>query len=605
MATVGAERASGSPGARSHDTGEAAWASKLPAWIPRGQGLAATEWTQRHAIIVAILWLHIPLLVAFGMYGGLDRWISYARYDTFGYAQPILEGLVIALFAGLASWNRLGHRFRSASAALGLITCSAVLVQFSGGFIEAHFHFFAILGLLALYEDWTPFLLAVGYVLVHHGTVGTIAPGSVYNHPAAIAHPWRWAGIHAFFVAGLCSFLIVNWSVTERARLETQRHARAAEQALSLHRATLESTADGILVVDTEGAIQTYNERFQEMWGIPDEVVEARDDETALAYVLEKLEDPEGFLAKVKALYASPDAESQDRIEFKDGRIFERTSQPQKLGDRTVGRVWSFRDITATVRSQEQLQAKAVELEDANLQLARSNEDLRQFAYVASHDLSEPLRTIASYVQLIQARKAESLDEEAQEFLEFVVDGALQMRRRIDGLLEYSRVENRELVQDRVELGDVVDAALANLDHHLEDTGATVHRGPLPVVLGDETQLTQLFENLLSNALKFSTQDPTIEIRATRVGSHWRIEVHDDGIGIEPAYQERIFTIFERLHSRERFEGTGIGLAVCKRIVERHGGEIGVESKPGGGAMFHFTLPAGSERESAPAPRDG
>lgn len=570
--------------------------------LPRGAGIPGDAWDQRHRVVLWILWLHIPVLVLFGLYGGLDRWISYARYESFGYLQSALEGLVIALFAGAASWKGLNRRLRSSSAALGLITCSAVLTQFSGGFIEAHFHFFAILGLLAWYEDWVPFLLAIGYVLVHHGTVGTIAPGSVYNHPAAIAHPWRWAGIHAFFIASLSSFLVANWTVAEQAREEMQAHARKVERALSLQEATLESTAEGILVVDLDGHVTSYNEPFQTMWGIPDELVEQGDDEALLQHVVEQLENPEEFTEKVQALYAQPEAESVDTIRFKDGRVFERASRPQKLGDRTVGRVWTFRDITDHLRARQALKAKAAELEEAIEMLERSNEDLRQFAYVASHDLQEPMRSVMTHVQLLEKHYGDQLDEEAREYIQFAVDSVKEMRHRVQDLLAYSRVENQQASREPVDLEEVLDHVRANLREPIEEAGAQIEHRPLPTVQGNRTQLVQLFENLLSNAIKFRGDGaPTVSIQAEREGEMWRIQTEDDGIGIAPDYQDKVFTIFQRLHTSEQYQGTGIGLAICKRIVDHHGGQIGVDSELGEGATFWFTLPDASTDEP-PAP---
>ena len=233
------------------------------------------------------------------------------------------------------------------------------------------------------------------------------------------------------------------------------------------------------------------------------------------------------------------------------------------------------------------------QLAEQNRQLQRSNEDLAQFASVASHDLQEPLRAVASFLQLLAQRYRGRLDAEADEFIGFAVDGAKRMQNLINDLLAYSRVGTRSKPFEPVDCERALDTALANLQVALEESGAVVTHHPLPSAWGDGVQLTQLFQNLIGNASKFHrSEPPRIEVAARRQGAEWLFSVRDNGIGIEPQYFDRIFQIFQRLHSRDQYPGTGIGLAICKRIVERHGGRIGVESEPGRGSIFWFTLPA-------------
>ena len=224
--------------------------------------------------------------------------------------------------------------------------------------------------------------------------------------------------------------------------------------------------------------------------------------------------------------------------------------------------------------------------------LNRSNEELRQFAYVASHDLQEPLRMVASYTDLLRRRHGTSFDAEGQRYLDYLAEGAQRMQALILDLLSYSRIANQGLTQVLTPLDQPLDAALADLAPRLAETGAVIDRGPLPTLAADPGQLHRLFLNLLGNALKFrGPATPRIGIAAVRDGTFWRIAVCDNGIGIDPEYREQIFTLFQRLHSRAEYPGTGIGLAVCRRIVERHGGRIWVESSPEAGATFCFTLP--------------
>jgi two-component system sensor histidine kinase/response regulator len=226
-------------------------------------------------------------------------------------------------------------------------------------------------------------------------------------------------------------------------------------------------------------------------------------------------------------------------------------------------------------------------------ELARSNAELEQMAYVASHDLQEPLRMVASYLQLLVQRYGGRLDGDAHEFIGFAVDGAKRMQALIDDLLTYSRVATKARPLRPTDCGAVLDTVRHSLRMALQESGGSIEYGPMPVVEGDGAQLTQLFQNLLANAIKFrGPQPPEIRVRAAAVADGWQFSVQDNGIGIAPEYFERIFVMFQRLHRRSEYEGTGIGLAICKKIVERHGGRLWVESAPGQGTTFSFTLPA-------------
>nr|WP_235019814.1 PAS domain S-box protein [Natrialba sp. INN-245] len=262
---------------------------------------------------------------------------------------------------------------------------------------------------------------------------------------------------------------------------------------------------------------------------------------------------------------------------------------PREFTDEDVNFVRSVANVLAEAIERRQYQER---LEALVTDLEKSNERLEQFAYAASHDLQEPLRMVSSYLQLIERRYDETLDEDGREFLAYAVDGADRMRKMIDGLLEYSRVETQGGEFEPVDLESIVDNVRTDLQVKIENHDAEITVDELPRVEGDEEQLWQVFQNLLSNAIEYSGDEPPqIHVTAERSGSEWTVSVADDGIGIEPDRQERIFEVFRRLHGPDEYSGTGIGLALCQRIVERHGGDIWVDSTPGEGATFSFTLP--------------
>ncbi len=279
----------------------------------------------------------------------------------------------------------------------------------------------------------------------------------------------------------------------------------------------------------------------------------------------------------------------------KDGESFpvEYTATPLREGGAKVGAVVVFQDITERTLAEKDLRETLQEL-------ARSNRELEMFAYVVSHDLQEPLRMVQSYVQLLERRYSDRLDEDAREFIDFAVDGTRRMQGMIDDLLRYSRVGSRGGDFERVQIDEVLEEVLSNLAASIDETNAVVHCEELPELTADRGQMVQLFQNLIGNAIKFSGDEPP-EVRITseaRNGS-WVIAVEDNGIGIPEEQRERIFAIFQRLHRPEAYPGTGIGLAICKKIVERHGGRIRVESTPGEGSTFYVTLPAHGEPRAA------
>jgi PAS domain S-box-containing protein len=361
------------------------------------------------------------------------------------------------------------------------------------------------------------------------------------------------------------------------------------EAAETLFRGLLESAPDGVVIVDVAGLIQIVNRQTEVLFGYPRADLLGRPVE-----VLMPLRLRDGHVLLRESYTHDPRTRPmgsglqlfgrrQDGTEFP----VEISLSPMTTESGSTLIIGNVRDVTARVAADAQLRAAAAELE-------RSNAELEQFAYVASHDLQEPLRMVTSFTQLLSRRYAGKLDADADEFIGYAVDGSLRMQELINDLLTYSRVGTRALTLQAVDTAELVDQVLGDLSRAIQDAHGTVARGDLPMVRGDLTQLRQLFQNLIANAVKFHRPGvpPEVCVAASPSGGKWQFSVSDNGIGIERQYLERIFVLFQRLHSRAEYPGTGIGLAICKKIVERHGGEIQVRSEFGHGTTFLFTLPS-------------
>ncbi|MGA1870503.1 MAG: ATP-binding protein [bacterium] len=275
--------------------------------------------------------------------------------------------------------------------------------------------------------------------------------------------------------------------------------------------------------------------------------------------------------------------------ETRDGKKVpvEIIATPLKVRGKTTGTVEAYRDITDRKKAENALIQKTLELQ-------RSNKELEQFAYVASHDLQEPLRKIVGFTELIKERYKGKLDAEADEYIMYTVDGAMRMQGLINDLLNYSRVGRGNFPLENRNIEEILDEALANLERTIKESGAKITHNSLPVLRVNASRMRQVFQNLISNAIKFSKKEeiPYVHISVEKKEEMWTFAVRDNGIGIDPQYAERIFQIFQRLHTRAEYSGSGIGLAICKKIVELHEGKIWMESKQGEGATFYFTIPA-------------
>ncbi len=376
-------------------------------------------------------------------------------------------------------------------------------------------------------------------------------------------------------------------------RIAAEKAVRESEER---YRGILETIQEGYFEVDLAGNFTFWNESLARLLGRPPE-------ELRRMNYRRYTEEPysSALFDTFDRVYRTGEPVSTFGWEIIRGdggrRYAEASAAPIR---EPKGEIVGFRGIIRDVTDRRQAETQ---LEQRSRELARSNEELRQFTSIASHDLQEPLRMVAGYTQLLARRYQGRLDEEADQFIQYAVDGVQRMQRLIRDLLSYSRVQTHGREPESVDAGEPLAWALSNLEAAISEARAEVTRDPMPVVRADPTQLGQLFQNLIANAVKFRGGRPLrVHVGVERRPSEWVFSVRDNGVGIDLQYQGRIFEIFQRIHPRDELDGTGIGLAICKRIVDRHGGRIWVESVRGSGATFYFTIPVPFEdRTGSPA----
>ena len=813
---------------------------RVRSFLPRGGALPDDVWRSRHRGILLILWLHVPALFAFAL-------VRRGRV-----LHALLDAAVVASPALAAQFSTRHRRESTIFAAVGLMTASAVLVHLSGGMIEAHFHFFVMVGVVVLYQDWLPFLIAIAFVVLHHGVVGVLSPHDVYNHESAWRQPWVWAGVHGAGILAMSVAGIANWKLNERSqaqlaglaaivasspdaiygwtldgavnswnqgavelfgytqdeaigrpfnvlipperapevaprsaalrrgervetfdtqrvrkdgtlvevsvtvsavrdvngeviggatiarditdRREAERALRAGEertrriidtardafvgvdgagritdwnrsaelafgwprhtalgqplaeliipsrsrganeleryldateaerldglieftalhfdghelpaeaavwptggrgsrhfsafirditdrkrsegqlqQTMSLLAATLESTADGILVVRPDGRISRVNRKFAEMLDLPLAALGGRAVRDALAPVLDHLVDPDTFVDALTHLVTEPDVESNDTVLFHDGRIFERHSEPQRVAGTAVGRVWSFRDVTLRQRLEAELaQARDTALESSKLK--------SEFLATMSHEIRTPMNGVIGLTGLLLDS---GLTDIQHQYADGVRASGEALLGIINDILDFSKIEAGKLELEAVDfnLADAVDDVATLVAESARAKGLELVAYCEPdaprMLRGDVGRLRQILLNLASNAVKFTEHGEVVihaggSTPATSDTVTVRLEVTDTGIGVAPSAAERLFEPFSQADASttRRYGGTGLGLAICRRLAEAMGGTIGVTSHPGPGSTFWLELPFTrvGDTEPAPAPDPG
>ena len=359
------------------------------------------------------------------------------------------------------------------------------------------------------------------------------------------------------------------------------RERKSAADALQSQAELLNLTNDAVIMRDLDGTIRYSNRGAKEMYGFTEaEMIGHR------SHDLFKTKFPIPYEQIEQAICIKGRWEGELVHHVRDGRkiiVASRQTLKVDLEGKPVAVLEINSDITERKLTEQRQQVLA--------EIKRSNLELEQFAYIASHDLQEPLRAVAGCLQILEKTYKGKLDDNADELIHLAIDGAIRMRALISDLLSLSRVSSGEVTFERVDLSLLLEQALKNMKTTIEETGAKITHDALPILTVEKTQLTQLFQNLISNALKFhGDKPPEIHVGTVQHDDQWQFSVRDNGIGFEAEHSEKIFEPFKRLHGRDKYPGTGIGLAICKRIVERHRGRIWVESKPGEGTTFYFTI---------------
>ncbi len=369
--------------------------------------------------------------------------------------------------------------------------------------------------------------------------------------------------------------LEANYEELQSTSEELEATTQELERTGAYTRSLIEASLDTLVTISPEGKITDVNNATETATGYSREELIG----TEFAdYFTEPEKSRAGYQ---EALQRGLVKDYPLEIRHRDGRVtpvlYNAAVYRDEAGN-VIGLFAAARDITEQRHIEEKLE--------------HSNKELEHFAYVASHDLQEPLRMISSYTQLLDKRYKGKLDTDADEFVGYIVDGVSRMQTMINALLAYSRVGKEDKVFEPTDCNAVLADAVTNLQTAIEESGAAVTHDPLPTVVADTSLLSQVFQNLISNGIKFHSEEPPrIHIAAEGKGKEWLFSVRDNGIGIDPQYHDRLFAIFQRLHSKEEYSGTGIGLALCKRVVELHGGRIWIESEVGKGSTFYFTIP--------------
>jgi PAS domain S-box-containing protein len=585
--------------------------TRLWSVVPSGGSLPENVWRGRRRFLVGLTWLHAGVIMLAGPVLGHSWQLSFAavfRHET--VLHTVGEGLVVAFFAAVAGWPRASRTFQATSVGFGLMSSSAILVHLSGGYIEAHFHFFVMLAFLALCQDWIPYLLSVAFVAVHHGVVGVLWPQEVYNHPAAYSSPWKWAGIHAAFVLASCIGSVIAWRFNERAFAETAQ--------------ILEAAGEGIFGLDLEGRISFINPAAAMLLGT--------DARSAVGMPVTNI------LRHLKA-DGTPLAEDDYPIfaPLRDGRACRATEQifarmdggyvpvdyvstPMIDRGQITGVVVAFQDITERQKSAAALQRSHRQLEEALSELKTTQrqmlqqERLRAVGQMASgiaHDFNNSLSPIVGFSELL-LRHGDAPKPEAKTYAKLINTAAKDAAAVVRRLRDLYRERDDKPVSGELHLPRCIEQAVALTQPRWRSEalakGVTINvrtevTDPLPPLAGDDAEIREVLTNLILNAVDAMPEGGTIKIRAYEEGTTIRLDIADTGVGMSNAVRDRCL---EPFFSTKGKHGTGLGLSLVHGMIQRHGGTMAIDSRVGEGTTVTILFPvAGGLVTVAPATESG
>ena len=573
--------------------------SRWPSWLPRGGSLPEPAWRARHRAIVALLWVHVIGIPA------------YAVLRSSSPGEPWLEILPVLLAAVVAGHARLGRRLSASIAAAGLVFSSGLIVHYSDGVVEAHFHFFVMIPVIAMYESWAPFMFAVLYAFLHHGVLGFVQPDHFGDHPVAHVEPWLFAGVHASFFTLACVASVINWWVHERARLAQQEQTR-------LLSTIVDSLSDGLVVIDSHGKVVLRNPAGIELMGglsegDPDESVGPSDQ-----YGLFHLDGTRMLQHQLPHLRALVEGEPVHDMELvvrnegvPEGRVlnFSATALP------TQDVVVVFSDVTEEHRAKKALE-DALATEQAAVERLRELERAKsEFVSTVSHELRTPITSIIGYLELLSDGAAGPLAAAQHGLLDRVDRNSQRLLRLVEDLLKLAQIEASSLAIDAVptDLRDIVrstrDMVAWLLDSRSVQMCVDVPSEAVELEV-DPAELERMLVNLVSNAIKFTPDGGRIDVRLDADDLGATLVVSDTGVGVPESELDRLFTRFYRSSTatQNAVQGTGLGLTIVQAVVAAHGGTIQVESAVDCGTTVTVRLPrGGAERagtfepgESAP-----
>ncbi|MEK6974803.1 MAG: PAS domain-containing sensor histidine kinase [Candidatus Thermoplasmatota archaeon] len=555
--------------------------ARLRDLLPEGRGLPQEEWRIRHRAVRIFILAHAIGLALFGLWR-----------DELATGLVIGECLLLAAVGLLAGVRALSRKLRGALAALGCVMASAILVQFWGGVIEAHFHFFVVVALISLYQDWVPFGLAIVFVALDHGVTGVLLPEWVYNHDAAVNDPWRWAIIHAVFVLSECVALIAVWGANEKARAETDR--------------VLRSTGEGLLGVDADCRITFANPAALRMASMGERDLLGkplygllRGNDGRPAFAPDILRQTEGAFTSDAWLAGGNGTTTPVEI----------LCTPIEGRQHQEGAVVAMRDITDRMHAEQgRLAAKqqASELEH----LREVDSFKTRFMNMAAHELNTPLTPIKMQMHLLKSHAEEPQLEAHKRSIHLLDRNFQRLTGLVGDLLDSSRLQSDRMPIRPVtlDLSAVVTDVTESFRPSAKEMGVRLDadiQGDLTCG-ADPDRISQAITNLLSNAMKFTPSGGSVSVQAESLNGHIRVKVQDTGVGLTAEQAARLFKPFEQVHESQVHNkgGSGLGLYITRGIIELHGGRIWVESAGRGlGSSFIFEIPRNPP--SAPATPQG